>query len=137
MQFLVLNSKYYVLLNFSDWKLALNDDIISESVLFTAVWSLPVHKKGKIIPLQAWTDPEGSRRLTPCTYLPIYSTYLIVMQFISTENFTHLQFLIVCTSQCLRVFAVFEVLLLYTEQNKYQTCFCFKDMYINICVIEF
>ena len=43
MQFLVLNSKYYVLLNFSDWKLALNDDIISESVLFTAVWSLPAH----------------------------------------------------------------------------------------------
>ena len=30
-----------------------------------------LHKKGKIIPLQAWTGPEGSRRLR----LPDFKTF--------------------------------------------------------------
>ena len=30
---------------------------------FIACWS-PLQDKGKTIPLQAWTGPEGSRRLT-------------------------------------------------------------------------
>jgi len=41
MQFLFLNSKQYVLLNLSDRKLALNHEIISESVL-VILFEVPV-----------------------------------------------------------------------------------------------
>jgi len=39
MQFLVPNSKLYILLKLNDKNLALNYEIISEGVLFNAVWS--------------------------------------------------------------------------------------------------
>ena len=72
-------------------------------------------------------------------YIPTYlfQTLDCNAVYFCTENFIHPHFLIVCTSQCLRMFAIFKVLLLYAEQNKYQTCFCSRNMKVNICVTEF